>query len=318
MPIEIPDSPARRPGRLPAALAFSLLLGWAGCATFDRGRTLVPSQHHVRTGPFVVYSNAPMPENPPAVRTLEALERDIAREIGLRPAAEEEPVEIYVLDNRQDFEHFLKFYYPELPSRRAFFLAKGTQRTVYTYSSPRLDEDLRHEATHALLRGAYGDLPLWLDEGLAEYFETDLSQPDAVRSRLDAIAADLRGRWKPNLERLESMTDIAQMTQRDYREAWSWVHLMLHGPEPGKSLLLTYLTQPERAETQTKLRPRLVGAKLDEARLVQYLGNLQPGAVASTQPRETRAVRFQDQPIGPPRPAHLRGFLHRLGSWLGF
>src|SRR5262245_35249288 len=93
----------RRPGRPAAAMALLLLLVWAGCAALDRGRTLVPSRYHIRTGPFVVYSNAPMPENPPAVRCLEALERDVARELGLRPAAEDEPVEIYVLDNRQDF-----------------------------------------------------------------------------------------------------------------------------------------------------------------------------------------------------------------------
>ena len=52
------------------------------------------------------------------------------------PRSRTSPVEIYVLDNRQDFDHFLKFYYPELPSRRAFFLAKGTQRLVYTYVEP--------------------------------------------------------------------------------------------------------------------------------------------------------------------------------------
>lgn len=318
MAIGTREWPPRRPGRPAAAMILLLLLGWAGCSALDKGRTLVPSQHHVRTGPFIVYSNAPMPEDPPAVRYLEALERDVARELGLRPAAEEEPVEIYILDNRQDFDHFLKFYYPELPTRRAFFLAKGTQRTVYTYISPRLDEDLRHEATHALLRGAFGDLPLWLDEGLAEYFENDLAQPEAIRTRLEAIAADLHGHWRPNLERLESMTDIGQMTQRDYREAWAWVHLMLHGPEPGKAALMAYLTRADRSEPAPRLRPRLAEARLDEDRLVQYLNGLQPGAVATAAPRETRAVRFQDQPIEPARPAHLRGLLRRLGSWLGF
>jgi hypothetical protein len=181
-----------------------LLINWSGCAALDRGQTLVPTRYQIRTGPFIVFSNSPMSEDPrlarpPAVRCLEALEHDVARELGLRPPTEGEPVEIYVLDNRQDFDHFLKFYYPELPSRRAFFLAKGGQRIVYTYASPRLEEDLRHESTHALLRGAFGDLPLWLDEGLAEYFETDFREPDALRLRLEPIAADLRGRWSPNL-----------------------------------------------------------------------------------------------------------------------
>jgi hypothetical protein len=258
-----------------------------------------------------------MSENPPAVRCLQALERDVARVISLRPVADESPVEIYVLDNRQDFDHFLKFYYPELPPRRAFFLAKGTQRVVYTYASPRLEEDLRHEATHALLCGAFGDLPLWLDEGLAEYFETDLGRPDAERPRLEAIAADLRGRWSPNLERLESLTDIRQMTQRDYREAWGWVHLMLNGPEPGKSILIGYLSQTDRAKTKSRLRPRLAEARIEEDRLVKHLEALQTGPVASASLRGTATVRFQDQSIGPARPAALRGLLRRLGVWLG-
>lgn len=311
----------RRPRRLPALLSL-MLLAWAGCATFEHGPTLVPSRYHVRTGPFVVYSNVPMSDDPqsersPAVRCLEALGRDLGRDLGLATPDEGEPVEIYVLDTRQDLDHFLKFYYPELPPRRAFFLAKGTRRTVYTYASPRLEEDLRHEATHAMLRGAYGDLPLWLDEGLAEYFEDDLSRTDAGRPRLDAIAEDLRGHWSPNLERLESFNDIHQMTQRDYREAWGWVHLMLHGPEPGKSILMDYLAQVDRVEARPRLRPRLAGAKLDEDRLVRHLRGLSAGPVAAASPRETRAVRMQDEPIGPARPAPPRGLVRRLADWLG-
>ena len=55
--------------------------------------------------------------------------------------------------------------------RRAFFLAQGSRQVVYTYFNPQLEVDLRHEATHALLHLAIAELPLWLDEGLAEYFE---------------------------------------------------------------------------------------------------------------------------------------------------
>ena len=242
-----------------------LLLAWAGCATMDRGQALVPTRYQVDTGLFVVYPNAPMPEDPPAVRCLQALERDVGRELGLRPPAGEDRVQIYVLDNRQDFDHFLKFHYPELPHRGGLSSwPRGRRRLVYTYSSPRLEEDLRHEATHALLRGAFGDLPLWLDEGLAEYFENDLSATRRPAPRLDAIAADRAAHGPPNLERLESLTDIRQMSQRDYREAWAWVHLMLNGPEPGKSILRAYLSQEDRAETASRLRPRLAEAKIDD------------------------------------------------------
>ena len=125
---------------------------------------------------------------------LQALERDLAQHLDFHPQESDDPVEIYVLDDRNSFIHFLKFYYPELPQRRAFFLAQGNQRVVYTYASPRLAEDLRHEATHALLRGAYGDLPLWLDEGLAEYFESDLTKPGALAERIAPITSRLEER----------------------------------------------------------------------------------------------------------------------------
>jgi hypothetical protein len=310
------ERPTWRRSRMPVALAL-LLLGWVGCAAFDRGQALVPTRHQVHTGPFVVFSNSPLSMDSPVVRCLQALESGVARELGFHAAKDETAVEVYILENRQDFDHFLKFYYPELPPRRAFFIAKGTQRVVYTYSSPRLEEDLRHEATHALLRGAFGDLPLWLDEGLAEYFETDLTQPDALRLRLDAIAADQRARWSPNLERLESLTDIRQMSQRDYREAWGWIHLLLNDPQPGKSILLAYLGQADRAETQARLRPRLAEAKIDETRLTQHIKSLQSGPVASVPPREGPAVRLQDQPDEPGPVAPPRGLFQRLGGWLG-
>ena len=183
--------PHSRPGRQLAAWTTLLLVCTASCSTLsERTQPLVPTRHQVRTGGFILFSNFPLKDDPPAVPCLQALERDLAQHLEFRPRDDEDPVEIYVLDDRNSFIHFLKFYYPELPPRRAFFLAQGNQRVVYTYASPRLEEDLRHEATHALLRGAYGDLPLWLDEGLAEYFESDLTKPGALAERTS-------GRFRP-------------------------------------------------------------------------------------------------------------------------
>ncbi len=279
----------------------------------------MPSKPSARTGPFVIYSNTGATGEAPAVRCLEALERDAGRELGFRPSANQSPVEIYVLDSREDFDHFLRFYYPELPTRRAFFIAMGSQRLVYTYASPRLDEDLRHEATHAMLHGAFGEMPLWLDEGLAEYFETDRSDPGAERKRLELIAEDLARGWKPDLARLEAMADIKQMTQRDYRESWSWVRMMLRGPEEGRTILMEYLGEPERAGA--RIAPRLAAARLDERALVAYLDGLRkPGGLAEKPaPAVTPAsgsVRLQDSPE-PPHRRTIRGFFHRIGSWIG-
>jgi hypothetical protein len=311
------NQPLLRRWRVPwGAGVVALLLSSLCCATLsEQGQPLVPSRYQVRTGEFVILSNYPMTDDPPAVRALVALERDMKEHLRFQPSGGDAPVEIYVLDSRNAFAHFLKFYYPDLPPRRAFFLAQGQQRVVYTYSSPRLEEDLRHEATHALLHGSFGDLPLWLDEGLAEYFEDDLAQPSADRERLDQISKDLSGGWVPNLVRLESLTDIRELTPRDYREAWAWVHLLLNEPNRDGVPLLTALGEPAGAQTRLKFSAR--GATND--RLLAHLKLLESRAVAAAPDTPERSVRLQDPAVTQasnltPSP---RSFAQRFRAWLG-
>ena len=122
--------PIERRRLLFALGATALLLSATSCATLsDRGRPLVPTRYQMRSGPFIIFSNFPMNDDPPALRCLQALERDMKKHLDFTPRLDTEPVEIYVLDDRDAFAHFLQFYYPELPPRRAFFLAQGSQRS---------------------------------------------------------------------------------------------------------------------------------------------------------------------------------------------
>ena len=75
----------------------------------------------------------------------------------------------------------------------------------------RLEEDLRHEATHALLHVAVGDLPLWLDEGLAEYFEVHRrpSRPATPSTSPGCPRTSATG-WTPDLARLETLETSAR------------------------------------------------------------------------------------------------------------
>ena len=277
---------------------LSLTLLFPGCATLtDRGQTLIPTRYQLRTGPFVVYSNTPIPAESPAVACLHSLEADLSSRLGYRALAGQDPVEIYVLSDRNAYAHFLKFYYPELPPRRAFFLAQGERRVVYTYLSDRLEEDLRHEAAHSLLRGCYGDLPLWLDEGLAEYFETRTDIVDIQDEHISKIPGDLKNGWVPDLPRLESFTDIHQMSVRDYREAWAWVHLMLEDRQVGKNLLLDYLEKNRSGQHPRPLSQVLAARGTTSKTLLAHLEQVQSQALARKPepPSQDRLIRFQDR-----------------------
>jgi len=282
-----------------SALVFGLLAG--GCATTGkRGSSLLPTQYQVSTGPFVIHSNDPIEADSPALRALDGLKDDLADRLDCREDASARPIQVYVLDDRGAFLHLLRFYFPELPPRRAFFLAEGDQRVVYTYQGPKLEEDLRHEATHALLRGRFGDIPLWLDEGLAEYFEAGPDDPADHKSRLDRLGDDRRAGWAPNMARLESLTDIHQMTPRDYRESWAWVDLLLSDPRSGPAILVDHLERGQ-AESLSKV---LDARGADAAALLARLESGPPQNVAhkpvAKESGHDAVIRLQDRPPDPP------------------
>ncbi|WP_406695471.1 DUF1570 domain-containing protein [Singulisphaera sp. Ch08] len=310
----------RQPVWMYLILASLVSLGFVGCATMgEQPQSLVPTQYRTRTGPYAVFSNFPIAADSPAIRSLHSLENDVEANLGVRVNSDEPPVEVYILNDRQSFSHFLKFYYPELPPRRAFFLAQGPQRVVFTFMGERLEEDLRHEATHALLNVAFGDLPLWLDEGLAEYFEGADTQRGLNKEHLGRLPKDLAEGWKPDLARLETLTSVRQMTPRDYRESWAWVHYMLNGSNSSKSILLAYLadlrTDPKAATLSVRLRDEDgKGARV----LLAYLDRIRESTVAVRPTTAATTVRLQDNALEASRVApQRRSVFTRMRSFFG-
>ena len=251
----------------------------------------------------------------PAIRSLQSLERDIEANLGIHVAAEEPSVEVYILNDRQSFMHFLKFYYPELPPRRAFFLAQGPQRVVYTFMGDRLEEDLRHEATHALLHVAVGDLPLWLDEGLAEYFEGPEGRYGRNPEHLGRLPQDRSSGWTPDLVRLETLKIVSQMAPRDYRESWAWVHYLLNHSNSGKAVLLAYLADLRTSPKAAPLSERLHAAGEEAAApLIAHLDRVRVQPIATNPPPSGATTRLQDAPVveAPRPPTARRGLLGGL------
>ncbi|MFI4873909.1 MAG: hypothetical protein ACIALR_01130, partial [Blastopirellula sp. JB062] len=86
-----------------------------------------------------------------------------------------------------------------------------------------------------------GRLPLWLDEGLAEYFETQPAADRINQEQLTLLNETLQnGGWRPNLDRLAALERPEAMTRLDYAEAWLWTHYLMNGPQ--KQLLTARLT----------------------------------------------------------------------------
>lgn len=222
-----------------------------------RPTELLPTRATFKTGPFVIHSHKSMKKQDPLVKELESLTKQVAGKIGGPMPGPEQKVDVYILANETSFQHFLQYYHPELPARRAYFIATDKSRSVYTYQGDHLMEDLRHEATHALVNLTHPGLPLWLDEGMAEVFEhPDMEKtPDPHRDR---FLADLKTGSSPDLKRLESVEDVRKLTPRDYREAWAWVDWGLAGPKPARQVFRAYMDDVMRlgeSESTVALKP---------------------------------------------------------------
>jgi hypothetical protein len=220
-----------------------------------------PGRYTFRVAPYVFLSDLEVPRDQPLFGELANLRDQVYHELQLTPGRS--AVQVYLFENEERYKQFMHAVYPSLPPRRAFFIAQqramggADDLLVYTRWGDRIQQDLRHELTHALLHGVIRDVPLWLDEGLAEYFELPPDRDGVNAAHVEALRRDLGVSFRPDLDRLEKLKDVNEMKGPEYREAWLWVHLMLRSRPEAKAALLTYLQDLRNNRNPGLLQTRL-------------------------------------------------------------
>ena len=142
------------------------------------------------SSPLVIHSDFPLPAGVMLLDELTAQRRELGRRLGL-PAAGE-TVQIYLFDGAERFREFIRARHPDFPDRRAFFVDSDRESAVYAQWGDRMVVDLRHELTHAYLHSVVPSVPLWLDEGLAKYFELPSGRHGLNRQYVRQIAAAMQ------------------------------------------------------------------------------------------------------------------------------
>lgn len=257
---------------MPCRLLFLLaVLSVSGCATWSlpeqapalQPQAMLPGRHQLRVAQCLFLSDFELKADHPLLKELEGLGEQIRQELRLPPSGE--IVYVYLFADQTRYEAYLSARHPELPPRRAYFMTQaelGQAQRLYVLAQwgDLIQKDLRHELTHAALHGVLKDVPLWLDEGLAEFFETPPQWQGVNHRHLHELKGSSGGPWKPDLARLETLTQVRDMTAADYREAWAWVHFLLRGSPKGRAVLLGYL-----AELRTNPRPSPLSVRLKAA-----------------------------------------------------
>jgi hypothetical protein len=225
----------------------------------------LPGKNQCRVAPYVFFHDFELKRDHPVLRDVENLRDQVCKELHLPTGTA--VVKVYLFESEERYDRFMRAKYPDLPHRRAFFMVLptslgGENLVVYAVWSDRVQQvqqDLRHELTHALLNSVLKNIPIWLDEGLAEYFELPAERQGVNAAHLEQLQHPTDGPVKFDLARLEAIgsTEVEKMNRPEYREAWAWVHLMLRSTPEAKAVLIGYLQQLRTAREPGALLPKL-------------------------------------------------------------
>lgn len=262
--------------RLPAILLLLVLPVTLSCRGLPLGLRNKPilTEEPVAHQQLEFVSDFPLPAENELLRALLDERDDVYNTLNL-PASEEK-ITVHLFRNADTYHEHLTRKFPMVPNRRAFFVEIDTRLHVYAQWSTRMAEDLRHEVAHGYLHASVPSIPLWIDEGLAEYFEVPPYQAGFNPPHLSLLAdlASVNG-WKPNIRKLESLRSAGEMQQVDYAEAWAWAYFMLNTTPERRELLTQYLLDLRKNGKATPLSERLAALHVDPQRtLLEYISTL--------------------------------------------
>lgn len=196
----------------------------------------------VRTANFTLFSSAGEKSTRRIGADLERLRGALAQLSPGLALQSPYPTYIFVFKNRYSLQPYQRLYEGKPLSSDGYFLSRNGGNYVAINGDPRGDQRgiVYHEYLHYVARNNYGDLPLWLNEGLAEFYST--FEVDGDQAKIGIPLPDhvawLRGNELIPLAQLfavdEQSKEYNESTRRGtfYAESWALVHYLLSsGPE---------------------------------------------------------------------------------------
>lgn len=228
---------------LPVLTAL-LSLVVSGCAVTPR--------RFQRTRHAYVRCEARGPEAALVTAEVDPTVESIARFLEIPPPLN--PITLYVFPDQAAMADFLARYCPERKKSHAtcFETPDGMVATLYlTGDRAHTLGLLRHEMTHYVLASHFYDMPVWVDEGLAWFFQAGEPYGRVYPVAVKRLRRFLRGKPE-SLERLVAIPMGWRIGLDDYARSWSIVYY-LYRTRGGLGPIMEYLRRvhsgPEAATT---------------------------------------------------------------------
>ncbi len=233
--------------QLASATSVSKVASVPSTASASSGAMASRWPYQERVGQFHVHSTVPIAKLEMHLLYLSTLPKELSTSLAI--SISEQPIHLVVLESRESLDSYVNRLLPDAPSRRALYIRHRGPGLVLTYFNPGWVTDARHECTHALLDASGVKVPQWLDEGLAEYFETASTNPLKHATHGAAVQSQIRYGQVADIQQLEHTDSNTALTAKDYRDAWSVTAFALNSSDQTRSIFQKYLQdlQSERA-----------------------------------------------------------------------
>jgi hypothetical protein len=226
---------------------------------------------------FVVVGEVPARTLQDVALEFEAFREAVSRALTERPTSSAVPTVIVVFPNEKAFVPFRALPHGKPVSNSGMFVARPDVNYAAVVADGKSDATraLFHEYAHVIIANTARNVPLWLGEGLAEYFSTfELGKNgrDGVHGRF--LSHHLRRVQNTPLLKMEALVAVDRnsplYSEKDrrsifYAQSWAITHRMLRGDPPRTKELASYLDRVSAGMTPIAAWQQIFGA-IDIAR----------------------------------------------------
>ncbi len=228
--------------------------------------------YSIALGKVVCESNFPLEETAGLQAEIVQLQNDLVGYLGVPESTEK--ISLCLFRDRTSYIAFICEYFPGAPTDRPALYVKepGKPGVLMVRRDEKTILNVRHEMVHAYLNAALVNVPIWIDEGLAKYFETPPGERGFRNPFLEKVESDATSFFAspPSLSRLEKLTRVEQMRIREYRESWAWTHFLIHYSSETQRVLALYL-RSLRPEAQVGISSEEAARRQKEAPMKRLL-----------------------------------------------
>ena len=169
------------------------------------------------------------------------------------------PTHVYVFETRKELQPFLPVRNGRVAALGGYFHHDGDVNDI-ALTLEGYDESAAivfHEYTHLLLRNAARSIPIWLNEGLAEYYSSYGLESGGMRAHIGRPVAHhvelLRERFMPLSQLIAVDTASALYNEGErrsifYAEAWALTHYLMIEMPKGPLAINAYATAISRGQ----------------------------------------------------------------------